>query len=144
MQVKIMIPPRVREYWDKYGGCEYAVNRLLQEVDWQNLPQTMITGETKTKLMINVTDETYLAMREIFGPRSNNISLSRLLTLYCDGRYAELNNWSVSDKIVDNKKKYEQLKIQTLQNLRKMLTMCDDVLALSKAHELIKEVHYHE
>lgn len=144
MQIKIMIPPRVREYWDKYGGCEYAVNRLLQEVDWQNLPQTMVAGEAKTKLMIEVTDEAYLALRGIFGPRSNNISLSRLLTLYCDMKYAEDNHWTESEKIVDNKKKFELMKAQTLKNLRKMLTTCNNVPALSKAHELIKGVEYHE
>lgn len=144
MQVKILVPQRVREYWDKYGGCEYAANRLLQEVEWQNLPQTMTPGERKTKMLIEVTDETYLQVRDIFGSRSNNISLSRLLTLYCDMGYAEENHWPVTTRQIDRSYQWTKTKENTLQNIKKLLVTCDNVPALTKAFELIKEVNYRE
>lgn len=102
MIVKTYLTQSQKDYWEQYGSLSIVVNKLLEEVDIQNLPKVeMSTDEKQIKVLIDVTNEDYLAMRDVFGARSNNCSIGRILRYYMEIDYPNEAGWEKSKTVED-------------------------------------------
>ena len=131
MEVKITVPKQVRDYWLQYGTIEEVVNKLLLETDWMDVPRTYCEQIDMCKMYIEVTNDDYLQMREIFSAKDNRISLSRMLIHYYDMDYAATAGWNkVHCKfrqiyILCNKMLYEEtLTEEELNRVKEIQNLC--------------------
>lgn len=65
----------VYEYFKDYDKSALA-DTLLEMYDFTTLPAT--SGQRGKEVRLNVSNETYISLYKIFGPRSNKVSLGRL------------------------------------------------------------------
>ena len=107
MLIKALIRSKVKEYWLKYGTMAEVTNRLLSEVEYEHVPRILLeaAGEL-TKCMIDVINEEYLGLKDIYPAGTPKLSLSRILTYYYSINYAEEAGWEEATlvKASDNEK----------------------------------------
>lgn len=141
MIVKTYLTQTQKDYWEQYGSLSIVVNKLLEEVDIQNLPKVeMSTDEKQIKVLIDVTNEDYLAMRDVFGARSNNCSIGRILRYYMEIDYPNEAGWEKSKTVEDMQFVRMSSKYTTCINELKKLEFIapeSERLAIQKAMAII-------
>lgn len=75
MLVNVNMSIDVYNYFKDYDFSAVA-NTLLEMYDFTTLPPT--SGERGKEIKINVSNETYISLYNVFGPRSKKVSLGRL------------------------------------------------------------------
>lgn len=75
MLVSINMSNEVYDYFKGYDFNSLA-NALLEKYDYTDLPQT--SGKKDKQVTVNITDEFYIQLYLVVGPRSKKISLGRL------------------------------------------------------------------
>lgn len=75
MLVTANMSMEVYDYFKDYDKSALA-DTLLEMYDFTVLPAT--SGQRGKEVKINVSNETYISLYNVFGPRSNKVSLGRL------------------------------------------------------------------
>ena len=146
MLIKVLLVPSVRSYWQQYGDLSIVVNRLLNEVDYQNKPTTYPEdfSSKPIKSIVDVLSNDFLDLREILGPTNPQISLSRILTYFCTIDYATTAGWNkIAVQNLDDvhlRKKYSLI-IGELNKLEKMIIQ-NDKPYVETARNILYELYY--
>ena len=76
MIIRVNMSEEVADYYAGYN-LDYIVDVLLKEVDFMNLPK--YSGKREVIRDVDVQNDLYKTLYNTLGPRSNKVSLSRLL-----------------------------------------------------------------
>lgn len=132
MKVCANVPKEVAEYYQNYD-LNKVVDILLEQYDITTLPAVdKVEKGKRVQLILDITNEEYIATYNFYGPRSTKISLARLL----DFGY----NMLVLDNIKFDDAKVQSNRKQNLDsNIVKALEYLNMEYALYK-NDIIKQV----
>lgn len=132
MKICANVPKEVAEYYQNYD-LNKVIDILLEQYDITTLPAVdKVEKGKRVQLILDVTNEEYIAIYNFYGPRSTKISLARLL----DFGY----NMLVLDNI-----KFDDAKVQSnrKQNLDSNIVKALEYLNMEYAsykNNIIKQV----
>jgi hypothetical protein len=103
IKVRVKIPRKVKQYFDKYGTLSYCVNRLFDELGEDSLGLTISATNVNDidlcTTTVTITSPYYIAYRESFNSRNKFVSVARLLVYAYEIDYC--HNWEENIKLTD-------------------------------------------
>lgn len=93
MQIRILLPKQVVDYWQQYGTLSQVVSHLDYE-QLTDLPPQPPYCDQQLKKVITIDPQSELAeLISMYGSHSNRVSVARILSYYYELDYASEHNW---------------------------------------------------
>ena len=127
MKMSIYLHSYVANALKMFGELDDVVNRILQagadnKIEILNKPRCA-NRDGASRYDINITQEDYLQLLEVYSPNSSTISIRRLLYWFVDNEMYEVLDWNLTNAYVDKKQERARNYLQSIDGYLKKLTL---------------------